>query len=390
MQVSRRPVVLAARGAVLLAMAAGSLGYSLTGATAQTVTVTADGQTRTFHTYGDDVASLLRKAGLSVGAHDVVAPALGEPLHDGARIEIARGRPLTLSVNGSERTVWVTQGTLADAVDALGLRLDGAYVSASRSRTVPLSGMSLTVRLPQQVTLVVGGVANAVTTTEPTVAQLLTDQGVQLGPWDSVSAPLDSYPSTGATVTVVRETHSQWLQRNKIGVRTVRVKDHHLTIGTVQLAHGGKAGMRYRLWGIVKDDGVVVSMKLLQDRTVKATAKVLLVGTKPKQADSVQALQTTSRPTSSPSSTRHTTSVPTTKKGSGLNWGALARCESGGDPTLVDGPYYGLYQFSLGTWRSVGGRGRPSDASSAEQTYRAKLLYAQQGRSPWPSCGHLL
>jgi hypothetical protein len=55
---------------------------------------------------------------------------------------------------------------------------------------------------------------------------------------------------------------------------------------------------------------------------------------------------------------------------------------------LADGQYYGLYQFSMDTWRGVGGRGRPSDASAAEQTYRAKLLYAQQGRSPWPSCGH--
>lgn len=401
MQVSRRPLVLAARGAVLLAMAGGSLGYSLTGATAQTVTVSADGQTRTFHTYDGavrDVASLLHKAGVRVGAHDVVAPALDERLHNGARIVIARGRPLTLSVDGSQRTVWVTQGTLAAAVDALGLRLDGAYVSASRSRAIPLTGLSLTVRLPQQVTLVVGGVPTTVTTTEPTVAQLLTDQGVQLGPWDSVSAPLDAYPTTGATVTVVRETHTQWLQRNKIGVRTVRLKDHHLTIGTVQLAHDGKPGMRYRLWGIVKDDGTVTSMKLLQDRTVKATPKVLLVGTKPKQAASIQALSTSSSGSSSSSggssstrSTRHTTtSPPTTTKGSGLNWGALAQCESGGDPTLVDGPYYGLYQFSLGTWQSVGGHGRPSDASAAEQTYRAKLLYAQQGRSPWPSCGHLL
>jgi uncharacterized protein YabE (DUF348 family) len=380
-------------------MAGGSLGYSLTGATAQTVTVSADGQTRTFHAYGDDVASLLRKAGVSVGAHDVVAPALGERLHNGARVVIARGRPLTLSVDGSQRTVWVTQGTLADAVDSLGMRLDGAYVSANRSRTIPLSGLSLTVRMPQQVTLVVGGVSSTVTTTEPTVAQLLSDQNVQLGQWDSLSTSLDAYPTTGSTVTVVRETHTQWLQRNKIAVPTLRVKDHHLTIGTVQLAHDGRAGMHYRLWGIVKVDGAVSSMKLLQERTVKAKPKVLLVGTKPKQAAVVQTLKatTSSTPTAKPTThtthtttTHTTTKVPTTSKGSGLNWAALAQCESGGDASLVDGSYYGLYQFSLGTWQAVGGHGRPSDASSAEQTYRAKLLYAQQGRAPWPSCGHLL
>jgi hypothetical protein len=75
----------------------------------------------------------------------------------------------------------------------------------------------------------------------------------------------------------------------------------------------------------------------------------------------------------------------------GLNWGALANCESGGNPNAVNpAGYYGLYQFDLGTWRSVGGSGLPTSASAGEQTYRAKLLYKQRGRSPWPVCGRLL
>jgi len=81
-------------------------------------------------------------------------------------------------------------------------------------------------------------------------------------------------------------------------------------------------------------------------------------------------------------------SVPGTD---GLNWGALANCESGGNPNAVNpAGYYGLYQFDLGTWRSVGGSGLPTAASAGEQTYRAKLLYKQRGRSPWPNCGRLL
>src|SRR6478609_6366256 len=75
----------------------------------------------------------------------------------------------------------------------------------------------------------------------------------------------------------------------------------------------------------------------------------------------------------------------------GLNWGALANCESGGNPRAVNpAGYYGLYQFDVGTWRSVGGSGIPTNASAGEQTYRAKLLYKQRGRSPWPNCGRLL
>ena len=74
-----------------------------------------------------------------------------------------------------------------------------------------------------------------------------------------------------------------------------------------------------------------------------------------------------------------------------LNWAALANCESGGNPRAVNpAGYYGLYQFDTGTWRSVGGSGLPTSASAGEQTYRAKLLYKQRGRSPWPNCGRLL
>ena len=67
---------------------------------------------------------------------------------------------------------------------------------------------------------------------------------------------------------------------------------------------------------------------------------------------------------------------------------AIAACESGGDPTAVNGAgYYGKYQFDMGTWQSVGGTGNPADAPEAEQDMRASMLYAQAGTSPWPVCG---
>ncbi|MEI5672188.1 MULTISPECIES: resuscitation-promoting factor [unclassified Nocardioides] len=74
-----------------------------------------------------------------------------------------------------------------------------------------------------------------------------------------------------------------------------------------------------------------------------------------------------------------------------LNWRALADCESSGNPRAVSpAGYAGLYQFDRGTWHSVGGSGTADQASSAEQTHRAQLLYRDRGRSPWPNCGRLL
>ena len=76
----------------------------------------------------------------------------------------------------------------------------------------------------------------------------------------------------------------------------------------------------------------------------------------------------------------------------GLNWDALAACESGGNPTIVssNGLWYGLYQFTIGTWQGVGGTGLPTEASPEEQTMRAQILYDRAGDGPWPNCGYHL
>lgn len=72
-------------------------------------------------------------------------------------------------------------------------------------------------------------------------------------------------------------------------------------------------------------------------------------------------------------------------------WAKVANCESGGNPRAVNAAgYYGLFQFDLQTWRSVGGSGSPAKASAGEQLMRAKKLYAQRGASPWPVCGKYL
>ena len=66
----------------------------------------------------------------------------------------------------------------------------------------------------------------------------------------------------------------------------------------------------------------------------------------------------------------------------------IAECESGGDPSAVSagGTYRGKYQFSRGTWRSLGGKGDPAKAAEWVQDRLALRLYRRSGNSPWPNC----
>ncbi|GAA3563951.1 transglycosylase family protein [Amycolatopsis ultiminotia] len=71
-------------------------------------------------------------------------------------------------------------------------------------------------------------------------------------------------------------------------------------------------------------------------------------------------------------------------------WTKLRMCESSGRYTINTGNgYYGAYQFNLPTWRSVGGQGRPDQASPREQDYRALYLYRMRGWQPWECGGKL-
>ncbi len=66
------------------------------------------------------------------------------------------------------------------------------------------------------------------------------------------------------------------------------------------------------------------------------------------------------------------------------DWYRLRMCESSNNYRINTGNgYYGAYQFDLSTWRSVGGRGYPNQASPAEQDARALLLYRMRGWQPW-------
>jgi hypothetical protein len=72
-------------------------------------------------------------------------------------------------------------------------------------------------------------------------------------------------------------------------------------------------------------------------------------------------------------------------------WDRLAQCESGGNWSINTGNgFYGGLQFTIDSWRWVGGSGYPHEASKAEQIARAEILLGRQGWEAWPACSSKL
>ncbi|GAA2806494.1 transglycosylase family protein [Kitasatospora sp. CM 4170] len=74
----------------------------------------------------------------------------------------------------------------------------------------------------------------------------------------------------------------------------------------------------------------------------------------------------------------------------GVDWDALARCESGARWHVNSGNgYYGGLQFDGATWRANGGLAyapRADQATREQQIAVAEKLAARRGLAPWPGC----
>jgi uncharacterized protein YabE (DUF348 family) len=335
----------------------------------KSVTLLVDGQTREVGTYAATVGEVLEDEGEPADGHDVVLPAVDESLTDGATVVLNRARPLRLTVDGVDREVFVTATSVDEALAQLGSRGDDLVLSASRSERVPLDGMDLTITRPKDIVLIADGEKTTVSTTAATAGELLAEQGIALSDTDKTSLYPDQVLLDKMTLQVFRVTVKQKSVTKPIAYETVEVEDPTAYEGEETVLQAGKAGRQVTTYRITFRDGKVVGRKKLNTEvTEQPVTEKVKVGTKERPAPKA-------------------TAAPTAD---GLNWAALAQCESGGNPRAVNpAGYYGLYQFSLSTWASVGGSGNPIDASADEQTARAQALYARSGAGQWGCGSHL-
>ncbi|MER5181813.1 ubiquitin-like domain-containing protein [Streptomyces sp. NPDC002896] len=331
------------------------------------VHLTVDGRPRTLHTFADSVGELLAGEGLDVGDHDIVAPTPATALAGGDEVVVRFGRLMHLTLDGQRRSFWTTAGSVDEALRQLRVRAEGAYLSVSRSEPIGRSGLRLDVRTKRTVTIMADGLEWNFRTNAATVREAVEEAGILLSGQDTTSAAPDSFPDDGQTITVLRVIGGREVREEPIPFEVHRTSDPTLSRGTQVVERAGRQGTRRVTYALRTVNGVKQRPRPLNAEVLrKPETRQVRVGTR---------------------------ALPRSVEGAeGLNWDGLAQCESGGRARVVDasGTYAGLYQFDRRTWRSVGGTGRPQDATPAEQTYRAKKLYANRGAAPWPHCGRRL
>ncbi|ACZ31741.1 Transglycosylase domain protein [Xylanimonas cellulosilytica DSM 15894] len=392
----RRGRRLLAAGVTVVALLAGGA----TGAVAdarKSVTLDVDGRVTHLTTFAGSVEGLLRTQGLRLEDRDVVAPAPQTPLRDGSDVVVRFGRELTVEADGDRAQVWVAALDADDALSRLAARGDDVRLVASRAG----ERVSLPLRLAAdggKVLVRADGASRTVPDTGDGVEALLAAADVSVDDDDLVSVIPSASSGARVTLLVQRVVTQEVTTTTAVPFERVEQEDPDRYVDRdPKVVQAGVEGVRTRVERVTTVDGTETARVLLsEDQTTAPVDEVVAIGTRerpapPPPADPPASSAAAPAPAADPAPAPAPEPAPAAPP-SGDVWAALAQCESGGraDAVSSNGRYYGLYQFSLATWQSVGGSGLPSEASPEEQTMRAQALQERSGWGQWPACSRKL
>lgn len=186
------------------------------------VEVLADGKVISVSTSARRVEQALAQAGVRLSARDVVVPDPGSPLGPGMRVYVYRCVPLSITADGVTREL----------------------CSAG-----------------------------------PTVAAVLREAGVAVGPHDEVMPGPDAVVQPGMTIRVVRVTYGEVTAREEIPHRVERRDDERLPYGLTRVLQRGKPGLQQVTYRVKYADGQEVAREPVRYQVLRQpVTEVVAVG----------------------------------------------------------------------------------------------------------------
>mgnify|MGYP000921053178 FL=1 len=372
--VNFRPLPLLVQGAAVLTIVGGAAGF----AQSKSLTLSVDGQSTQVRSMAGTVGGVLEAKGIELSSRDQVVPSVDAAVKSGDTITVRFARKLIVTVDGVQKEFWTTATTVDQALKDLGLRADGAVLSVSRSQAIGRKGLNLALTTPKDVTLTVAGSSRSLTTTAPTVADLLQDEGVAITDKDRINPGKDAPITAGLAVVVNKVEVKEVTETEDIAFGTTETQDGNLYTDQSRVVTAGTVGQRSVVREQVIVDGAVESSTEKSSSVVKeAVAQVVAKGTKARPAPEPVVYNAGNT------------------SGAGINlanaamWDRVAQCESGGNWSINTGNgYYGGLQFSYQTWLGNGGGDfaqRADLATREQQITVANRLYAYSGLNQW-SC----
>jgi uncharacterized protein YabE (DUF348 family) len=267
------------RAAIIIALGVATIAY---GTFEKRVTLHVDGVPVSVRTFGGTVSSVLDRAGVPVGAGDIIQPSPSTAVGDGTVIEVRRAKWVTLMLDGKARKIVVTGVTVQDVLDDLALR-SSVIDEVSPSRATRLSpGMMIVYERAKRLRIVADGRVRRVVTNADTIRDVIAELGIKLGRRDVVRPALRRAPDQGMKIRVLRVGIRKHVRTVTVGYGTVLRRSKALEYGERRVIRQGRPGLKRVLERVRYVDGRPVARTVLRSKMLRRPLdRIIKVGAGP-------------------------------------------------------------------------------------------------------------
>ena len=370
-----------ATGGVLASLVVGGVAVA---ATQKNVVLDVNGERIELATLSQDVEGALNDAGVEVGENDLVAPAPSQQLASSSEITVRSAKPVALVIDGESQQASTTAETVDELLAQSPAVAAGARAEGDGSEPVR-ANMTVKVTSPKIVAIDEGGEVTYAAVAAETVADVLSQRGIELGEDDTVTPGLDERVSDAQRITIEKKTTDTETEEESYSVDAEYTDDESLAEGEEVVDDPGEDGVKEITREFSKVNGEVVDEKIVDEKVVQEArpAKIRRGVAAPQPAAPAPQGSNGGGQQQGPSK-------PAPAVAGGSVWDAIAQCESGGDWSINTGNgYSGGLQFAQGTWLGHGGGEFAPQAHLAtreQQIAVAERVQASQGWGAWPAC----
>ncbi|HSW79988.1 MAG TPA: G5 domain-containing protein [Candidatus Saccharimonadales bacterium] len=290
------------------------------------------------------VGALLKKLNIKMNQGDVVEPSADTPIdQDEFRVNVYRAVPVEV-VDGITRKFTYSAATTPRSIaDQAGVQVYPEDLLQTLPTTNFLKedaiGERVVIDRAVPVNMNLYGAQFVLRTHAKTVGELMKDRNIVLSQGDVVKPAAETPITPNQQIFIFRKGTKLITATEVIPMPVKTITDPNLSINTSAIRQAGSPGKQVVTYELELRNGKVASKKVIQKViVVQPVIEIKVVGSAPLSLSLQQWLS------------------------------KLRGCESGGNyQTNTGNGYYGAYQFSLGTWQSLGYSGLPSNAAPSVQ-----------------------
>lgn len=255
-------------------------GFAMYETTKKTVALTLDGQEEIITTHANTVKGILDDLDISLHSDDFVSPSVDTKVTDQLKVVWKPAKQVQVLIDSEKKVVWTTADTVAQLLTEQQIELKEHDKVHPRIEEKIKKGMEVNIHKAFQLSLVVGGNEEKVWSTSTTVADFLLQQGITLNQLDRVEPQDEEIVKENDVINVIRVEKVTDVVEEPVDFAVVTQKDTSLTKGTEKVLKEGQKGLISKTYEVLLENGKEVVRNLISEKTVtQKKDKVVALGT---------------------------------------------------------------------------------------------------------------